>query len=450
MWLIQLTPDEYLAGTFWGLFHIYSDNYAPDGHIASDNTSSDNSNIHTPIRIPEPEDNRTKITIALTTPIDPLVPAAISEFNRENKDYRIEVHEIISIDLFRTELAVGRIPDIIYYGNKWCLLRTEVPAHRLNARGFLANLYDFIDEDSELNRERFIPTVLNAIAREGYLYELPYTFWIDLAVGDATRLGDKLGWSFDDMIRILERTAFEGYILNINTTQSSVLYGMLMFMIDDFINWETTTAHFDSSDFIKLLEIVKKYAPRNMYGESFYEWDKIAEGKQLMMWQTMSEPNFLQLLDFHFEKMVPIGFPVSHGVGNAFNFDGSFAVSSASEHQDVVWGFIRQFYMPCFWEKSRMLIPVNVEALEAWYSVTNNGWSLGLGDATITIEGNTAYDVKRTREIIDTTTRISRLDSDIWNIVSEETDAFFRGVRSAEDTARIIQSRVQILVWEQS
>jgi ABC-type glycerol-3-phosphate transport system substrate-binding protein len=453
MWLIQIAPDEYLIGTFGGMYHIYPDSYAPNEDITSDNTSDDNNNIQTPrpIRTPRPEDNRTSITIALTTPVDLLISTAISEFNAQNEEYRIDIREIRSIDLLRTELAVGRVPDIIYYGNRWCLLRTEVPAHRLNTRGLLANLYDFIDEDPELSRESFIPTVLDAIAREGHLYELPYQFWIDLAVGDATRLGDRLGWSFDDMIRILERTEFDGYILNPYTTQRSVLYSMLLFLIDDFINWETATAHFDSSDFIKLLEIVKKYAPYDISdGEPFYEWDMIAEGKQLMMWQTMSEPNYLQLFDFHFEKMVPIGFPVSHGVGNAFNFDGSFSISSVSEHQDVAWSFIRQFYIPSFWEKNRGLIPVNVEALETWYSVTDNWWSIGLGDATITIEGNTAYDVERTRRIIDTTTRIARLDSDIWIIVSEEADAFFRDIRSAADAARIIQNRVQTLVWEQS
>jgi len=68
---------------------------------------------------------------------------------------------------------------------------------------------------------------------------------------------------------------------------------------------------FDTYEFQRLLEVVKKYAPSIVLDEAFYEGELIAQGKQLMMWQTMTRPKFLQFFDLHFEEMVPIGFPVS-------------------------------------------------------------------------------------------------------------------------------------------
>ena len=40
------------------------------------------------------------------------------------------------------------------------------------------------------------------------------------------------------------------------------------------------------------------------------------------------------------------------------------------------------------------------------------------------------------------------INSDIWNIIEEETAAYFAGDKSAEDVAHIIQSRIGLLLAE--
>ena len=52
-------------------------------------------------------------------------------------------------------------------------------------------------------------------------------------------------------------------------------------------------------------------------------------------------------------------------------------------------------------------------------------------------------------ELINSTTKISRYDESVMNIVNEEIEYFFNGDRTAQQTAEYIQSRVNLYVNEQ-
>jgi len=386
----------------------------------------------------------------------------VAAFNYQNETYRIEILEFCELDIpkLQAEFATGQIPDIIFYADGWCVLRRHIPSHRLATRGLLADLYEFIDLDPSLGRDSFPAHILDAVSTGESLYELPYFFRLSVAVGDAARLGTEMGWTFDDMLRTLEETEFDGYLLNPNIVRYSLLHLMLESLIDDFVDWGTGTTYFDSDAFQRLLEIVKTYAPPLPYGLVF-EADLIQQERQLMMWQSFAQPNFLQLFDFYFEQMVPIGFPAPYGTGHAIRYDASFSISALSEHKDVAWSFVRQFYMPAFFEDffetHQFLagIPIHMDGIELNISIENPGFTLGLGEHDspdfyeIVVGYATAYDIERFRSILESVTRVARLDIDIWNIVSEEAEAFFQDNRTAEATAQIIQNKVQSFVSEQ-
>ena len=63
------------------------------------------------------------------------------------------------------------------------------------------------------------------------------------------------------------------------------------------------------------------------------------------------------------------------------------------------------------------------------------------------------YDVDKTaqqlRELVSTTTKVANYDSSIFEIVREQVQAYFEGQRSAEDVAKLIQSKANIFVNEQ-
>ena len=53
------------------------------------------------------------------------------------------------------------------------------------------------------------------------------------------------------------------------------------------------------------------------------------------------------------------------------------------------------------------------------------------------------------RNLIGSVTVFNRNDTSLSDIIEEETQAFFNGQKSAEDTAKMIQSRATIYVNEQ-
>jgi len=403
------------------------------------------------------------LTLLAASPVDPLVAIKVAEFNQQNDNYSIEILEFGELDIPRlqTEFAIGQVPDIVFYSDSWSLCHRYFPSHRLAVRGLLADLYDFIDADPILERNSFLANILDAVSTGGALYELPYFFRLDVAVGEANRLGTDMGWTFDDMLQTLDETDFNGYLFNPNNDRHSVLHIMLSLLIDDFIDWNTGVVQFDSDSFQRLLEIVKTYVPPIGQGLTFLEADLIQQERQLMMWQSLMRPNFLQLFDFYFENMVPIGFPVPYGVGHSIRYDASFSISAVSEYKNVAWSFVRQFYMPEFFkdfqERHQFLngIPIHMEGVELLISEEEPGFILGIGERDtadfyeIVVGYATEYDIRRFRNILESATRVSRLDLDVAEIVSEEAESYFRGDRSVEETARIIQNRMQIFVSEQ-
>ena len=54
------------------------------------------------------------------------------------------------------------------------------------------------------------------------------------------------------------------------------------------------------------------------------------------------------------------------------------------------------------------------------------------------------------KDLIEHTNRIMRYDQSLMEIISDEAGAFFAGEKTAEETAQLIQNRVQLYLAEQS
>ena len=52
-------------------------------------------------------------------------------------------------------------------------------------------------------------------------------------------------------------------------------------------------------------------------------------------------------------------------------------------------------------------------------------------------------------ELIESTEKVVNYDSSIYDIVAEQSAAFFAGQKSAEEVAKLVQSKANIFVNEQ-
>ncbi len=74
--------------------------------------------------------------------------------------------------------------------------------------------------------------------------------------------------------------------------------------------------------------------------------------------------------------------------------------------------------------------------------------SVGFGDWDYTYHLTTEEEADKIEELIKIAKPATGTDSQIMSIISEEAEAFFKGQRTAQDVAGIIQNRVQVYVNE--
>ena len=136
----------------------------------------------------------------------------------------------------------------------------------------------------------------------------------------------------------------------------------------------------------------------------------------------------------------------------------AFGINAASGHKEAAWNFVRRFFLPeteaspygipiriDTYEKeiARLMIPDIVNGEEVPEIVSYYGHELE-------IYAMTEEEAMNFREIIENIAFAWRDDRVIMDIISEDTAAFFNGTKTAADTARIIQSRIQIYLDERS
>jgi len=114
----------------------------------------------------------------------------ISEENQKN--FNISIVQDISqgeVDIIRDKYLGGSTNTMDIFANK----------------GFLLDLYQFMNEDSEINQTTLNSHILQLHETDGSLYMLPTFYMVDTLIGETRYVGEKENWSVDDMISYWEK-----------------------------------------------------------------------------------------------------------------------------------------------------------------------------------------------------------------------------------------------------
>jgi hypothetical protein len=145
------------------------------------------------------------------------------------------------------------------------------------------------------------------------------------------------------------------------------------------------------------------------------------------------------------------GFPAGDRSGNRFAFHSTFALTTGAEDKDGAWEFLRTLLIGRQQQlNSDFMFPVNRSIFQAQL---DRAMSRPLAHPWRELPPDSMFlqeDADRLMELIENTTRVDdSLSLQVWSIVSESVWDFFNGRNTAEDAARIIQSRVSIYLAEQ-
>lgn len=457
--------------------------------------------------------NKTVLTFACMY-LDWNMRDAIVKFNRASNTHRIVVRDYseyntdddynAGIQKLNTEMLSGKLPDMIDINTY------SMPVEQYAAKGFLTDLYELIDADADLSREDFVQPVLKALeSADGKLYQLPSTFAVSTAIALDKVAGDYDTWNLAAVKDAMTKLQDGASVFDVYRTKSDILQTCISRNIDAFVDWENGSAHFDSDEFKALLEFANQFPETYDWENATDEENDSAQnrmnsGKQLMtdMYVSSFEDMLYQLTGFN-GGVKFVGYPSEDGTSNhAFQIDGAIAISSTCADKTAAWNFMKQFLTEDYQSGSNVWnFPINQKAFDQkmkdamteeyqtdengnvvkdengnpiripkmTYYTTDAGGGVAFAattetaastvviggsgvneDGSISIYAMSQEQADQILDLINATTAVYGYDESILNIISDEAAAYFAGEKSLDDTANMIQSRVNLYVAEQS
>lgn len=412
------------------------------------------------------------------------VTSVISEFNRQNNGYRITVDDYSKYNEYdeKTETMVnsadkqlkldivsGKSPDMIVTYNHSTI-------SELSSKGVFADLYPILENSDKLSKEDILPNVLKANEINGKLYSLAPSFNIRTFAAKSEFI-DRQGWTLDDLIETYEK--YKGKMNLTQTDSKESIMSMLLYQCSDFVDYEKAECHFDSPDFIKLIEFCNQFP--NMDDVVDYdnmsddEWQKYYEeieasyrnNKTLLCEMYMSSPgDYIRESKGRFGADITlVGYPNAGGTGAAVSFDNYFAILDSSPSKDQCWEFISSFFDKEFNRDKMYNFPSTISAFEQcmaasmekpYYMDENNEKvyyddTYYIGGNEIKLDPLTQKEVDFISDFIKNTDAIyGEYSEEVTSIIQEEVKAYFAGEKSSNEAAGMIQNRVSLLISEQS
>ena len=411
----------------------------------------------------------TVITMATIGEVSRSVQKVINEFNETDNGYTIVVKdykedytgELDSNGAFVDEngynsVAMQLVLDLSRDGGVDLVSGGFEQFDNLARQGAFTDLYQFMNDDREVNRTTLNENVLKLFEKDGKLFSVPIFYIVNTLGGPAKYVGDKENWTVDDMIAHWEQMP-EGATISGHTEKNYVYMTVLRQNLSAFYDFDTASASFDSPDFIRLLDFCNSFdavsydkPPIDYNNPEFLSYFALSGFSKfhLFMWQATKNGT---------EPFTLVGYPSEDGNGSFISASmRSFGICSYSdpEVQEGAWQFVRMFMTEEFCNEGDGF-PINNSAFEnsALEELSHEG------EPNIISMGGEEYDVGYlTQEeyelAISVINGISRaesssiVDDPLWEIINGEIDKLFDGTQNAETTAEMIQNRALIMLSE--
>lgn len=424
----------------------------------------------------------------------------IVEYNKTNDEYRINVVDYgeyatdddynAGVTKLTTEIISGSVPDIF--------LTSNLPIDKYAAKGVIADLNTFMDGGNGLSRDYFVPQILNALEKDGKLYELPTSFTVTTAYALSSIASQYDTWNVAAVQDAMTQLQEGATVFSDGWTKNTALSNCLSRNLSAFVDWTTGKCEFDSEAFQQLLAFCNSFPAETSDGDgaiayassadiavddAMWESDatRITNGKQLMSTIGMdSFDSYIWNVYAIRDKITFTGYPTEDGSGSSFELQMPMAISSVTKYPDAAWDFVCSIIkkMNTIDENNYYYgFPISQAAFDAemtdimteQYQLDENGeqvdWD-GDGEPDKAIRGSyetmengetvykdvyalTQEDIDQILGVINSTRSVYDYDQEILDIITDEVAAYFAGDKDVQTTANMIQSRVNLYVQEQ-
>ena len=378
---------------------------------------------------------------------DAALLSAVNTFNRMNTDVRAEIIDYTQsvddtlsysdkIKQMNIRMMSGEAPDIFYDSVSGLL---NFPQYA--STGLLEDLNGLITADSSFDDKDYSELIYSFATQNNELF---YTVGSYSVHGFYAKKAVAFGcenWTIDEFDSFV-RSLPGGKAMLSEVEQELLLRRFVHVYFSELIDYSVSTSNFTSENFKDVLRFCKDYGMR----VSDMDWEKW-ESHLLRQGDIAIAMRFADIycVDEWRIKWNESGSDITlleyPGRGYLASSRGTFAISSASEQKGAAWDFVKLLWSEDIQDEymKERKIPVHKGALESAISM------IQIETAGEQHELNTPLPddgVEELLSILDRVTRVELLDEDVFNIVWEETQAYFAGQKDIDTTAGIIQDRV--------
>ena len=358
-------------------------------------------------------------------------------FNLSQQEYQID-YTIYSdspygdaepMDVLRTKIMAGQSPDLFAFysdGNQ---------APPLAPRAVCADLRELLPDVTD---DSLLPGLFDVLTQDGALYVLPLTVRVDTLIMPSNLI-DSPGVTLEDLETAREKIPGDWVPVDSWNTPGNLFGLTAAFCIGRFTDREKGTCNFETQEFINILDWCRNWGGDGSTPE--------APEKTLMKLGWISSLSWLASREdiakewFDGAGYTYAGYPVGSG-GSAYLVLTSLGVSTSCQNLAGAKAFLAY----CFSGKQESGLPANMEVLReelAQYKAGNRTDWYG------EVENISEADEAKFLELLSSVTVLEGMDQALENILSEEADAYFAGAATAQQAAKIIQSRASLYLQEQ-
>lgn len=428
----------------------------------------------------DPSTAKTELTLA-TQYLSWEMKSAVIAFNRKSDKIRIAVKDYseyntdddytAGVTKLTTEILAGNCPDIIYLSG--------LPVSQMAAKGLLEDLYPYLEADSEIDTNNLFTNVLKAAENNGKLVRTVATFGISTCIGSSRVVGERNGWTYDEMYSALNEMPDGCTPFDISTTRGDILRSFLGLEMNRYVDWSTGKVDFSNEDFMALLKFAAGFPEQYSWDTYDYTTDssdaRISQGLQLLYSSTISDVDYLMYLESCFggTPVSFIGYPTSTGEGGTVvTINDGYAMSTTCADKDAAWQFLRTFFTAQYYMNNEYSgLPIEKDILEkklkeactvryeanadGTYRLDSNGEKIpearyyAMNGGAYTYYALSADLAKQFADLIESVSGTANYDESIISIVLEQAAPYFAGQKTVEEAAKLVQSKANIYVNEQ-
>lgn len=403
------------------------------------------------------------------------IPIAVIKFNNQNEKYRIVTNEYSSsgIDIdyqalitrINTDIVTGNIGDIIIMDT------VNYPIESYCEKKVFCDLYKLMDADDKFSREMLFECVRTPFETKGELNILIPNFTFGTIAGKIKNVGDASGWSIAEMLAF-ENTLTDNVVLLKDTTKQSMLEYLITTGIGGFINYETGICNFNGEKFIDILKYANTF-PETVDNTTSDKPDIINYINDKVILKQVELGSFNQYLMlkalFGFNNGINfIGYPTESGNGAIVYPTEYYAINAKSVKKEGAWEFLKYLISEdnvIDENKGMRYFPSLVSAFDRWtesemkmyyYFYENSTEYINdispIDTSQMDIPGTAIRlddkDIEFIKKYLNSLNKKCITDPQIISLITEDVTSYFYGEKTAEEAAKIIQSRVTVYINE--